>query len=485
VRFSAGSDRLAELVRQDQDLVAEADKLDKASLAAASQEPSKRDAAAEQRIKDRSAAVAKERSDLQNVFAKEFPDYVALSKPQPLSVKDIQKLLDDDEAVIIVDLGDKSYVWVVTKNRANWTELAVSAEQVSKTVATLRALLESDYKPFDPKLSFALYGQVLGPIGDIIRSKPRLNFVFNGALTSLPPQVLVVSDPADKPLREVDWLIRAHAVTILPSVASLKVLRAKSLNAEAAKPLIGFANPVFNPKSLQQNVQVAANVTAERGLRGTVADVAELAADLPALPETADELRRVAASVKASSDDVILGADATETRVKQTKLDQYRIIYFATHGLLAGEVAEFAKLNAEPALVLSLPEKPTDFDDGLLTASVVAQLKLNADWVVLSACNTASGEKPGAEALSGLARAFFYAGGRSLLVSHWPVESNSTVALMTGTFSAIAADQKLSHGEALRKSMLAIIDDPEHPDLADPKFWAPFVVVGEPKKPAM
>ena len=115
-------------------------------------------------------------------------------------------------------------------------------------------------------------------------------------------------------------------------------------------------------------------------------------------------------------------ADATETRVKQAKLDQYRIVYFATHGLLAGDVADFAKLNAEPALVLSLPEHPTEFDDGLLTASEVAQLKLNADWVVLSACNTASAEKPGAEALSGLARAFFYAGARSLIVSNWEVE---------------------------------------------------------------
>jgi CHAT domain-containing protein len=144
-------------------------------------------------------------------------------------------------------------------------------------------------------------------------------------------------------------------------------------------------------------------------------------------------------------------------------------------------VADFAKLNAEPALVLSLPENPTDFDDGLLTASEVAQLKLNADWVILSACNTASAEKPGAEALSGLARAFFYAGARSLIVSNWEVNSDSAVTLMTGTFAALAADPKLSHAEALRKSMLAMID--QHPEQADPKYWAPFVVVGEPEKP--
>jgi CHAT domain-containing protein len=214
-----------------------------------------------------------------------------------------------------------------------------------------------------------------------------------------------------------------------------------------------------------------------------VADISVLKAELKPLPDTANELRQVAANVKADPAHVILGPAATETRVKREKLDQFRIVYFATHGLLAGDVADFAKLNAEPALVLSLPKKPTEFDDGLLTASEVAQLKLNADWVVLSACNTASGDKPGAEALSGLARAFFYAGGRSLLVSNWEVETRSAVALMVGTFAALAANPKLSHGEALQKAMLAVIENTQHSEWADPKYWAPFVVVGEPAKP--
>ncbi len=172
------------------------------------------------------------------------------------------------------------------------------------------------------------------------------------------------------------------------------------------------------------------------------------------------------------------------TRVKQTKLDAYRIVYLATHALVAGDVAQKAKLNTEPALVLSLPQKPTESDDGLLKASDIAQLKLDADWVVLSACNTAAGDKPGAEALSGLARAFFYAGGRSLIVSNWDVDTDSTAYLMVQTFAAMAADPKLSHAEALRKSMLAMIGNAEHPSWAEPYYWAPFVVVGEPAKPA-
>jgi CHAT domain-containing protein len=250
-------------------------------------------------------------------------------------------------------------------------------------------------------------------------------------------------------------------------------------------PLIGFADPVFDPQRLQHNPSVAANVTPTRGIQGTIADVQELKRVLLPLPDSAKELKQIAASVKAPSASVILGRDATVTRVKQEKLDRYRIVYFATHGLLAGEVATYAKLNAEPALALSLPEIPSEFDDGLLTASEVAQLKLNADWVVLSACDTASPseDKPGAEALSGLARAFFYAGGRSLLVSNWKIDTKSAVPLMERTFAALAANPRLSHGEALRKSMLAMIADSHNPKRADPKYWAPFVVVGEPAKP--
>ena len=487
VRFSAGNDRLAQLVRMDQDLAEEAARLDKAIIAAITNEPSKRDAAAERRIRDRIAAVAKERADLQTVFTREFPDYAALSNPQPLTVKNVQTLLADDEALIVVDLGlRQGYVWAITRSAAEWKELAITAAGASRTVSSLRGVLSfHSVKPFDTQESFELYQKLLRPVEDAIRAKPRWSFVLNGALTSLPPQVLVTRDPTGKALKDVDWLLRSHAVTVLPSVASLKVLRGrKSGMADEAKPLIGFADPVFDRDRQQlQNFSVAANVAASRGFRGTVADIAELRTALPPLPETANELKEVAASVHANPLDVILGPDATETRVKEEKLDQYRIVYFATHGLLAGDVADFAKLNAEPALVLSLPEHPTEFDDGLLTASEVAQLKLNADWVVLSACNTASAEKPGAEALSGLARAFFYAGARSLIVSNWEVNSSSTVRLMTGAFAALTSNPKLSHGEAMRQSMLTMIDNPQHPEWADPKYWAPFVVVGEPAKP--
>jgi len=132
-----------------------------------------------------------------------------------------------------------------------------------------------------------------------------------------------------------------------------------------------------------------------------------------------------------------LGEKATETIIKDLsasgKLSDVHVVHFATHGLLASESSLVGSSVAEPALILTPPAVPTEADDGLLTASEVAQLKLDADWVVLSACNTAAGEtdKPDAQALSGLARAFFYAGARALLVSHWAVDSQATVSLIT------------------------------------------------------
>jgi len=148
--------------------------------------------------------------------------------------------------------------------------------------------------------------------------------------------------------------------------------------------------------------------------------------------------------------------------------------------------------------VLTIPDRPSDLDDGLLQATEISELKLNADWVVLSACNTASSDGVGAEALSGLARAFLYAGARSLVVSYWDVADEATATLMSSLFVIASENRNLSHGEAMQQAMLKLLNakpiepsiqrglaptgpDAKIRDEAHPRYWAPFVVVGEPK----
>ena len=498
VRLAAGSDRLADLVRRDQDLSAEADALDKALVAAASKERSKRDPAAEQRAQARLAAISRERPSLQKTLSTEFPDYAALSNPLPLTVKEIQSLLSGDEAMLLLTVTIKeSYVIAITRESFDWKPIPRSTEALSQEVADFRRGLDianlgdasGKSGLFDLARANRLYKTLLGPVEALVKDKRSLLIVPSGPLTALPFHLLVTAEPvAAIPekldgYREAAWLLKRHAVSVLPSVASLKSLRAFARKDQAIKPMTGFGDPLFDPSQPGGDKRTPAK-TAARSVasgaytdfwRGAGVDRIRLAQALPQLPDTADELNAVAKNLGVAAADIHLGGDASETTVKRATLSDYSIVYFATHGLVAGDV----KGLAEPSLALSLPKQPTELDDGLLTASEVAQLKLNADWVVLSACNTIAGDKPGAEALSGLARSFFYAGARALLVSHWAVDSEAATRLTTVTFDRLKSDPKIGRAEALRQAMLGYLGDSSSPKNAYPAFWGPFALIGE------
>ena len=181
---------------------------------------------------------------------------------------------------------------------------------------------------------------------------------------------------------------------------------------------------------------------------------------------------------------MFLGAQANEDTVKRISLRDYRVIAFATHGLLPGDLDGLL----QPALALSAPTVAGIDGDGLLTMEEILALELDADWVVLSACNTAAGYGAGAEAVSGLGQAFFYAGARALLVSHWPVEVTSSKELTTTMFGQFVTAPRLSRAEALRLATLTLLEDRGFADpktgrmvfsYAHPLFWAPFALVGD------
>jgi CHAT domain-containing protein len=481
-RYAAGSNELAQLVRRDQDLIAESDKVDKALIAAVSRQPEQRNQFGEDRIRARLSEIGSERSQIGTILAQRFPDYVSLSRPQPLTLKETQALLSDDEAVVIIDIGHKSYAWVVTKTSADWTDIPANSKTLNDEVAMLRqALTFKIDRPFDTALAYQIYQQTLGAIANRFADKKRISVIANGALTAIPFQLLVTSDPKGKTLKDVNWLVKSHAVTVVPSIYSLRTMRAQKPQSTASRPMIAFADPVFSKTARKEAERISLRSMTDF-YSGTQINIPALAETLDQLPSTKDEVLKVAKTLNADASDIHTGLEATETAVKRAPLDQYRIVYFATHALVAGDIEAFTRAKAEPALALTIPEKPTDQDDGLLQVSEVAALKLNADWVVLSACNTAASDGVGAEALSGLARAFFYAGARSLVVSHWDVLDNETVQLMSDLFKISSQNKSLSHGEALRQAQLNMLNHGKDDEDAHPRVWAPFVVVGEPAK---
>jgi tetratricopeptide (TPR) repeat protein/CHAT domain-containing protein len=486
-RFGAGNDAIASVVRRQQDLKASLDSLDKRITTELGAPDGKRNDTLIARLRVESARARQSFDETSAQIAREFPAYAELSSPAPLSVAQTQALLKPDEALVsFFDMNDKSYVFAVTREGSFWQQIPLGRKAISDRVSKLRLGLfdpapDAAPKPFDLDASFDLYAALLGPVESVIARKPKLLVVPTGALTSLPFHVLVTRkpDPAVAPddrYRLAAWLLNDRAITVLPSVASLRALRVFAKTSHATKPFIGFGDPLLR-RSGSENKRTAVRSVQpyDSYYKGSVVDIDRLRTGLPALPETGDELRAVAHDLGASDNDVKLGAAATVTIVRTTPLDQYRVIDFATHGLIAGEVSG---LN-EPALVLSLPDIPTAEDDGLLTASRIAKLSLDADWAVLSACNTAAGDKPGAEGLSGLARAFFYAGARSLLVSYWPVDSSAAVKLTTGAFAALRKNPEIGRAEAMRRSIRALIADRSSANNANPSIWAPFVLVGE------
>jgi CHAT domain-containing protein/tetratricopeptide (TPR) repeat protein len=540
-RLAKGEGELARLVREQQDLSALWRELDKQIIAARVAPPERRNAAAEVALAQRQTEADRQLAALAARLARSYPEYAALAAPEPLSIKATQEQLKKDEALVhFAFAGKEGFAWVITRESARWVRLGNSRANIAAMVHLLRCGLDrdgewdwssgkerwmarkpacaalwsegldkNDAPPFSLAVAHELYDALFGAMRDDLRGKHML-IVPAGELTSLPFQVFVTEKPeADAPYdaaayARAAWLPRSHAVTVVPSVTSLKSLRATAGKSTAAKPYVAFGNPLLSgpdgadkrawgkqacPKSLRPRMASAIRLrgTLRSFYRGGLADVEELRRQEP-LPETADELCAVARDLEAAESDVHLGARASETEVKRLsgtgELRRYAIVHFATHGLLAGETAMLAQSLAEPALLLTPPDRPSETDDGLLTASEVAQLQLNADWVILSACNTAGADDTlGAEPLSGLARAFLYAGAKALLVSHWYVDSDAAVKLTTRAIAELRQNIKIGRAEALRRAMLALIEDTKRPDnwipASHPAVWAPFVLVGE------
>jgi CHAT domain-containing protein len=412
----------------------------------------------------------------------EFPRYAGLVAARPLALKELGGLLRPGEALLsILTTRNATYVFLVRDGKVHAHRAAMGAAALDKSVRDLRKgldLADGQLRDFDVVAAHKLYADLIGPVSTPLRGATHLIVVPSGALLSLPLGLLVTKPvlppqlaaaPEKRDYRPVSWLGTQVPISVLPSMGSLKSLRAVAGRSKAAQPFIGFGDPAFAGAPGDTRSLAALGKLCRDGAGVDV----ELVRGLPRLRESAGELRQIAQTLKAPESDVILGAQATEKRVRSTDLSQYRVVAFATHGLLPGEL----KCKGEPALALTPPATATADEDGLLDAGEVAQLKLDADWVVLSACNTAAPDGGlGGQSLSGLARAFFYAGARSLLVSHWAVASQPTVVLTTSLFEAYTRDAALGRAAALRAAQAKLLADQA---TSHPALWAPFVLVGD------
>jgi CHAT domain-containing protein/tetratricopeptide (TPR) repeat protein len=520
-RAVAKDPALAELVRKEQDLA----KQISAELGALNNllaQPS--DQRDEVTVRATNAALEKLRADrkaARSEINRRFPAYADLIDPKPPSVDEIRAALRPGEAMLSFYFGQEaSFVWTVPKQGAvAFAAVPATAAELETKVHKLRQALEpqvamvSEIPPFDLTLAYELYGSLLKPVEWSWQGQKSLIVVTNGALGELPLGLLPTApsriDPNTKPLfvgyRDVPWLARTHAVTVIPSASALVALRRLPAGSTERDKLVGFGDPYFNPEQAAEAegsqpgdftpVAVAANEPAADAITRGVAlrrrssphteevDKAQLAM-LPRLPDTRPELIAMAKALGVDpAKSLYLGKAANEQNVETMDLSHYRIVAFATHGLVPGDLDGLT----QPALALTAPEVAGIKGDGLLTMEKILALKLDADWVVLSACNTAAGAGAGAEAASGLGSAFFYAGTRALLVTNWSVHSASASELTTDTFHRQAAYPDRSRAEALRQSMMALLDGPGAVDAsgktvftyAHPLFWAPYSIIGD------
>jgi len=424
-----------------------------------------------------------------------------------------QALLREDEALLVYSSVGGNYFAFVKKQRLSTTvSLDLARADIEKQVTELRKGLRlpfrmeggkevpssdpRDLPTFDLDLAAKLNAELIGPLKRHLGGVRKLIIVADGPLQSLPFAVLV-EQPGDASQARFEryrlsrFLVDSYAVSVQPSVSALQTLRARTPRSAGERPLLGFADPVLKPRAALAGEEVRIGKTDKKKaviipMSGAV-DAKSLE-DLPALPQTRSLLVTVGQAFSADSRDLFLGEDAQEADIRflneQGRLKRYRMIVFASHALVSNEIAAIDLI--EPALVMSLPpvapgaERPWE-NDGLLRASDIVGFEMDADLVILAACNTAAPDgTPGAEPLSGLAKAFMLKGARALLVSHWQADANSS-AILIPEMTRLAAEAGFSEGLARAQRLLrGGATTPETGHLSHPALWGAFALIGDP-----
>jgi CHAT domain-containing protein len=427
------------------------------------------------------AAAQAARAEAESAVAAAAPGYQLLLQTVAEAAP-VAAVLGPKEALVTMLVGEThGYAFALRHDGA------VTARRIDVPQASLRALVgrvraamepgsDGQPPPFDADASATIYQDVLAPLSPALAGTDALLISPDGPLLAIPFDLLLtakLAGPASSDaLRDAAWLVRDHVIAHVPTPQTLATLRGKAGASAGTQAYIGFGDPV-----LPTPPQLARFFPADR-----CGNDAARAATLGSLPGTRAELETARGLTGATPADVVLGANFNAARLFGANLADRRIIHFATHALLAGELS----CLREPTILVSAPQGATDADTTFVPASRLINLKLDADLVILSACNTGtaeSGGSAGGEALSGLARAFFFAGARGLLVTNWDVDD--TAARLTIALTLNAQKGGNSSGAALREAQLAILRNAGQrlpAAYAHPYYWAPFAMIGDGKR---
>jgi CHAT domain-containing protein/tetratricopeptide (TPR) repeat protein len=421
------------------------------------------------------------------------PRYAALTQPRPLNLEEIRAQVLDGQAVLLeYSLGaERSYLWAVTPGSIQGFELP-GRVHIEKAVSTYyeRLTVRNQHLPgegvagyrrrisqVEPQVRAAaaeLARIVLAPIEGLLGTGTVL-VVADGALQYVPFNALPLPSTGDP-------MIARQEVVSLPSASALAMLRQETRGrGRAEKTLAVLADPVFreDDERLLRRITVpaprratAARLPPHRGLSLALARSREAEASSTKLPRlffSEDEAKAIAALVPADQRLEALGFAASRERATSGELGAYRLVHFATHGLLRSDHPELS------SLVLSLFDEQGRPVDGFLRLSDIYNLELKADLVVLSACQTALGQEIRGEGLVGLTRGFMYAGAERVLASLWSVEDRATAELMKRFYRALLVE-KMRPAAALRQAQLDMAKDPRW---SSPYYWAGFSLQGE------
>ncbi|HXQ73131.1 MAG TPA: CHAT domain-containing protein, partial [Pyrinomonadaceae bacterium] len=426
-----------------------------------------------------------EYQQVQATIRQSSPQYAALTQPQPLGLKEIQKQLDADTLLLEYSLGrERSYLWAVGPNSLKSFVLpkqeevekvkdrvyeSLTARSVIKSLETpaqrASRIAQAD-KDFEQAVS-ELSRMILAPVARELGNK-RLVIVADGALQYVPFAALSVSSVAT-----YQPLIVDHQVISVPSVSAFAVQRENLANREPApKTLAVVADPVFSTSDprVKKDVSQNSSETSTRSFEHLPANTTTTAQlSIPRLPFTRSEADRILAVARAGSNLKALDFRANRAMATSGELSKYRYVHFATHGYLDTTRAGLS------AIVLSLFDEQGKPQDGFLRTHDVYNLKLPAELVVLSACETGLGKDVRGEGLEGLTRGFMYAGARRVVVSLWNVNDKATAALMQRLYTGMLRNNK-TPAAALRAAQIEMLRTTQW---QSPYYWAPFVMQGE------